>query len=526
MSNTLTANNTDLEYDSWIERINKKFRSDIKDGLEPLFATDANSIWDIYLNSFNDAGERQYHNCHACRQFIQRYGNLATVDDDGLISSALWNESDAPEAYKAAVSAMAKAVRRAKITGPFFSSERVWGTPVTGEWHHYAIAAPSSIVFKKSIMTAGQTMAEKREDYKNIKRALQEFSQSTINTALSILKAEALYRSEKVLGPIQWLSDLHQAMDSAKNRDNLLWRAVAVAPSGFLHPRSSMAGTLLEDIAAGIGFNEVSRRFKEKMHPLQYQRPQAAPSAGSIAKAEKIMEELGAEGSLQRRFARVDEVKAVWLPKHRPEEKKSGLFSHLKTKDEAEKSSLQIPAQVMTWEKFSRDIMPTAERIQYLTKRSDSYTSFVTATNQDAPPIIQWDTLEKRNPVSWYFYHGGATSSSYSLDAGKFCDVLAISLKPSMWDGANEHQGKGVAFLIDGARDQREPTACLFPEILKAEFREIRSVIEAYSNSAKIEEIDGDVAAGVMLSSGDSWSSTLRVWVSGKCMDYMLDRWE
>lgn len=53
-----------------------------------------------------------------------------------------------------------------------------------------------------------------------------------------------------------------------------------------------MIGTLLDDIASGMSFDSVSRRFAEKMHPLQYQRPQAAPSAGNIAQAEKIVEKL------------------------------------------------------------------------------------------------------------------------------------------------------------------------------------------------------------------------------------------
>ena len=107
--------------------------------------------------------------------------------------------------------------------------------------------------------------------------------------ALKLLKSEALYRSEKVLGQAQWLYDLHRALPSRRNRDHVLWRAVAAAPAGFCHPRSSMIGTLLEDLAAGMPFDDVSRRFAEKMHPLLYQRPQAAPSAGNIAQAEKIV---------------------------------------------------------------------------------------------------------------------------------------------------------------------------------------------------------------------------------------------
>lgn len=35
------------------------------------------------------------------------------------------------------------------------------------------------------------------------------------------------------------------------------------------------------------------------MNPLQYQRPQAAPSAGNVAQAERIVEKLGIANSLE-----------------------------------------------------------------------------------------------------------------------------------------------------------------------------------------------------------------------------------
>src|SRR2546425_8355197 len=82
-----------------------------------------------------------------------------------------------------------------------------------------------------------------------------------------------------------------------------------------------MFGTLLEDISNGLPLPEVSKRFAEKMHPLRYQRPQAAPSEGQLAQAEKIVAQLGAAGSLARRFARLEEVETIWTPK--PTRKKS-----------------------------------------------------------------------------------------------------------------------------------------------------------------------------------------------------------
>jgi hypothetical protein len=525
----VVGNHHDGEYDAFLGRVNARFLANCGNGTEPLFTTDAEDLWGVYLGSFADPTERQYHNCHACRQFIERFGSLAIISDDGMTAPAIWHEDDAPEAYRSAVAAMAKAVRRAKVTGVFLSSDAVWGTPETGAWHHLAVRPAPGMVFKRATQTAGQATAEKREDFKTVMRALNEFTQPHLETALTLLKTEALYRSEKVLGQAKWLHALHVARTAAHGagKANAVWRAVATAPTGFCHPRSSMIGTLLEDIAAGKEFSEVSRAFAAKMHPLIYQRPQAAPTAGAIAAAEKVMQQLGAAGSLARRFARVEEVQALWRPAPKGDEAApGGVFGHLKPKG-AEAPSMAIPAQTMTWDKFQRTVLPNAERMEFIAPGHGSYTALVTAVNADAPPILQWDREDGRNPVSWYLWNGGSSASQFGLRGGAFVEVEALALKPSMWNGGNEHQGAGVVFVLAGARESRMAGAALFPEILKAEFHGIRSVLEAYSRGASIEGMEQPHAAGVMLDKNNkAWNAWVRVWSGGKSLDYRLDRWD
>lgn len=523
------GNHHDEDYDGFLSRLQARFLANCANGTQPLFMTDAESLWGLYLDSFADQAERQYHTCHACRQFIERFGPLVTISDAGITSPAVWHEEDAPALYRPAISAMARAVRRAKVTGVFLSSDDKWGTPKTGEWRHLSVTPPAAMRYKRSLLTAGQAMAEKREDFKNVMHALNEFTQPHIETALTLLKSDSLYRSEQVLGQAEWLYALHVARFAANGagKANVVWRTIAQAPAGFCHPRSSMIGTLLEDIAAGMEFSEVSRRFADKMHPLRYQRPQAAPTAGAIAQAEKVVQELGAAGSLARRFARVDEVQALWRPSPAQEEvMRDGVFGHLKPKG-VEAHAMTIPAQTMTWDKFQRTVLPTAERIEFQAPRQGNYTAFVTAVNADAPPILQWDRDDARNPVSWYVWNGGASADSFGLRAGRFVQVEAITLKPSMWNDGPAHHGAAVVFILAGARESKQAGTALFPEILKSEFHGIRSVIEAYSRSASIEGMAEPHAAGYMLGAGDSqWQATLRVWSNGKSMDYRLDRWD
>jgi hypothetical protein len=520
------GNSDDREYDEFLARMQRRFAEKVGAGI-PLFTTDAAGLWDAYLASF-PSPEMQHHNCNACRHFIERLGSLVTIAEDGSTTPLVWDDDDVIPLYSDAFAALRARVARAKVTGVFLSELPEWGQSSTGAWRHMALVPPRAMVMRRALLTAGQAMAEKREDHGTVMRALTEFPSAVVDQALTLLKSDALYRSEKALGQAQWLRDLHTAFDAAKGgrRVNVVWLAIAKAPAGFCHPRSSMIGTLLEDIAAGLDFGDVSRKFAAKMHPLQYLRPQAAPSAGAIAQAEKVVAELGAAGSLARRYARIDEVEAVWRPTKEPEPAAGGVFGHLKPKDSRAVEPMSVPPQAITWEKFARTVLPEAKAIDVMVPSVGNFVGLVTAENADAPPIIQWDTAEQRNPVSWYLYHNGSPASRWGLTPG-WRRVTAVTLKPWMWfGGKSAHQGNGAIFIIESAKDSStETSACLFPEILKAEFHGIRATIEAYSRGAKLGGKEDASANGLM--AGDGSTVHVRVTLgNGARVEYRIDRWD
>lgn len=518
------GNREDQQYGALLGKIRDRFTRSIANDA-PLFTTDAD-LWEAYLSAFPEP-DRQYHNCSACRHFLQRFGGLVTIDEHGATASAIWDADDADDLHRPAVEAMLRVIRRAKVKSVFLSSEETLGHALTGEWIHFHAVLPKSRLYKRVTLTARQAMAEKREDYKNVSRALGEFTEPLLSQALALLNAEALYRSEKVIGPAKWLHELHGAIKNG-NRTNIVWRAVASAPAGFCHPRSSMVGTLLEDLEKGLPFDEVARKFKTKMHPLQYQRPQAAPSAGNIAQGEKVIAALGATGSLSRRFARIDDVQAIWRPQKAAEKPASGgVFSHLKPKGARDPEPLSVGAQTMTWEKFARTVLPNARELRVYVPAHGNFVALLTAEDMSAPPILQWDTEEQRNPVSWYVYHGGSIASQWGLSAGTWTAVTAITSHPSQWFGDKyPHQGKGVCVLIEGAVDSKDDAGnALFPEMLKSEFHGIRATIEAYSRRAKIGGREEASACGIAL--GDGRGDPLRLRVvdgSGNTFDYTIDR--
>ena len=316
------------------------------------------------------------------------------------------------------------------------------------------------------------------------------------------------------------------------SRDNLTWLAVASAPAGFCHVRSSMIGTLLEDLAAGLPFEQIKAKFAAKMHPLQYQRPTAAPSAGNIAQAEKIIEQLESAGALERRFAKLADIVALWQPKLTERPQGEGVFSHLKPKAGKSHAPVAPPTVTITWEKFARTVLPDAEHIEYLVPTSNQpYLGMVTAKRPDAPPIIQWDNETQRNPVTWYIYHGGSPPTQWNLKAGVHHPVTAVTLAPWMWHETSQkdsHHGASVVFLLDGAKDTTYTKgAGFFPEFLKSTYHSIRATIEAYAKNAVVEGKDDASACGIILSKGGTWNQVFRVTAKGGAqVEYKLDRWD
>jgi hypothetical protein len=508
----------------------------------PLFKTDADNLYQLYLANLPE-NERQSHTCGACENFLRRYGHLVKIDSGGKTHALMWNSQSAPALYSRAVNAMKGAVESARVTGVFLTKDTTLGTAVTPskirDWTHFSVGTVEGAMWMGPLNTPHQAMAEKLQDHTNMTRALQEFTSKNLTTAVKVLKSNALFRNEKVLGAAEWLKKTHSQCKSVKNkndRENKLWLEIALAPAGFCHPRSSMIGSLLQDIEAGLEFDEVKSKFEAKMHPLQYQRPQALPSAGNIARAEKIFKELGAEKALHRRYARLEEIVTIWKSKNlgREDSKPFSIFSHVQPKPAPSKNfgnAMEIPPITMTWEKFKSTILDDAELIEYFAPHGkNSYGTLTTASDDDAPPILQWDFPAERNPFSFYLYVNGSAPSDWAVKPDKWCTVNAITLMPANWNSDKfTHHAKCVLFILDKAKDLKHQTAglAIFPENLKSEFREVRSTIESHSTLGTIDGIDASSASGILFSVHDkNIEFALRVTTVDGCQKYRLDRWD
>lgn len=523
---------TDLHFCRYISKVQENSANLLKDQASLFFVNvDNKKLWKNYLAKIK-SNIRKHNDCNTCKNFFYKYANVVVITENGEIKSLIWDEKLAPDYLSDAVSGIRNEVEKAKVAGVFQPDTNKFGTISHGGWDHYGLTIPIELVWSvKAKSTAKQKMAEQKEDFKNLLNALSEFKIDNLKNALLILNADALNRSVKFIGPVEWLLE-RQRERKIKNGTNLLWRAVASAPAGWCSPRSGMVGSLLTDLASGKNFEEVKRSFNAKMHPLQYQRPQALPSAGNIAAAEKLFEKLGLEPALHRKFATVADIKALWKPtlKH-SDYNHNGIFSHLKTKESDTAINFNFPEKAITWEKFNSEVLPNVKRMMMLVPYHGSFVALTTQTYDDAPPILKWDNEANRNPVSWYVYVNGSHAAHWSLSNGLYVEVLALTNSPANWHSKYKNSEDSLVFILDGAKDTRYKNTglAIFPENLKADLHEVRSTIEAYSNRGQLTmpaELT-PLASGYTVSKGSNWEVRLKVAMKdGTERLYKLDRWD
>jgi hypothetical protein len=256
------------------------------------------------------------------------------------------------------------------------------------------------------------------------------------------------------------------------------------------------------------------------MHPLQYQRPSTVSDA-NLEQAEKIVAQLGSAGSLRRRFAKLADVKTIWTPKPPTEsDRGSSVFGHLKSRQD-DNVTVNISRQVITWEKFARTVLPSADSLQVLMPFLGSFFGLVTAVDPTAPPILQWDT-EPRNPVSVYHYHGGSLASNWGLRAGDWVTVTAVFERPAHWYHPEKfsHHERAPMLALAGAKDlQYRQGGSFFPETLRSEYHGVREAMEAYAGRAVIEGKDEGDANGIT-----GIGAVVRVGTKLGMAEYLIDR--
>lgn len=79
--------NDNDQYPEFLESVNKYFNLMIGKN-NKLFTTNCDGLFEAYLANLPEEA-RQHYICSTCRNFINRYGGLVTISDDGEMQSVI-----------------------------------------------------------------------------------------------------------------------------------------------------------------------------------------------------------------------------------------------------------------------------------------------------------------------------------------------------------------------------------------------------------------------------------------------------
>ena len=396
-------------YEELIDNIKKTFASKLKDNVKtPLFKTSVSSLFDTFLQYLPDSCRQEY-TCRTCQHFVDRFGGLVFIKEDGTTESAIWNIENIPGMFIEPITQMKAIVESAQVQDVFVSDYVDLGTYDTNGFHHFSAKLPRVMINTSRVKNASQVSAEKAEDYGMLKRALEKYSMQQIDQALNLLESGSLYRGSSYVAMCKWFKETKEKIASINDQPqhtNMIWKYATTAPNGFTHISGSMLGTLLDYIVDGDDFDTIKRKFETNMSAENYRRSQSVPTQRAVESAEKLIEKLGLADSLRRRYAKIDELPAdefIWQSKDKKkEEVKGGVFAGIQTKTvESKETKSVIPQVTMTWDKFRRTILPTADKLEVKVDGTNHLIGMVTAAVPESENILNWD-----NTFSWYYQSG------------------------------------------------------------------------------------------------------------------------
>jgi hypothetical protein len=435
-------------------------------------------VWDLYLHSFeNDPIFRDpnssEHNCNLCNNFIRRYGNIVSIDENYKIQSIF--DVKGEDEFEHVSKTLSDKIKSSKIGEVFFETfEELNKLPYEScnksnalfqlgmaknvkrytkeesekfgvvkpneikEFNHMHLFLPSEFV-DKSGKSVESIMGEYRDAKNVFQRAMETISLDTLSLVKDLINQGSLLDGQTHLYKIEQILPLKKEYDSlsADQKDAWLWAKSYKLP--FAKFRNELIGVLCTELSEGEELNKACQSWNKRIDPSNYMKATAPITKKQIEEARLFVEENGYEASFNRRFATIEDIKVSEILHSnvgKDKLKDVSIFDGVKSTASKHKRNEFENVEEVTIDKFMKDILPGCSSIEVFLKNchENNMVSLTTANDPDSKKIFKWD-----NNYSWTF-NGNLAGKSQIKDAvaskgGKVDGVLRFSI---MW-AENDH---------------------------------------------------------------------------------------
>lgn len=435
-------------------------------------AVDNDTLWNLYLNSFPQEfngifRERRNYDCNCCKNFIRRVGNLIALKGDQVIS--IW-DVQVEGYFQQVADAMSAYVKSARIDNMYATSENIAGGlsntdnyDINIKWDHFYAKVPNQFVYSNNEI--GSKLGEHRANKEVLGRSLQEITLDAGETVLELITQGSLYRGSEFKRTVETFVQYKKLFDAlnAEQQDSFVWQSSKVlGQAGRI--KNSAIGTLLCDLSDGDELEQAVASFENKVSGTNYKRTTALVTPSMIKKAQEKLGELGYLSSIERRFAKKDDITINNVIFSSVHEKPLNVFDDLVGEANRKASAKKLDkVESISVEKFLTDVLPASKKLEVLleSKHKSNLMSLVAPVHTTAPNMFKWDNL-----YSWA-YNGDVTdtikervkNAGGCVDGDMVCSVawgsgcdLDLSVKiPSghiVYFGAKTHH-TGIKLDID-----------------------------------------------------------------------------
>lgn len=455
------------------KQIQNKFNQMMLSGKLFRVALTGQQIWDLYINSFSKDNNPKFRdpnssskNCNHCNNFIRRYGNIVSIDENYKIVTMF--DIDCDEEFENTCNILSDKIINSTITEVFFetfnelnklpyescsksNSKFQLGTSsnpkryTKEEAEKYGVVKPLELrVFdhlylsldKSFVDMSGNSvealMGQFRDNKNVFQRAMEEISLDTLLLVKDLINQGSLLDGQTHLFKLEAFIPLKREYDNLNNnqRDNWCWtKSYKLNIAKF---KNELIGVLCTELSQGEELNKAVQSWNKRVDPVNYMKTTAPITKKQIAEAQEFVESNGYVESFNRRMATIDDIKVseiLHLNSGDGKVKSVSIFDNVKSTNTRHKRNEFEGVEEVSIDKFMSDILPGCTSIEaFLTNNMEgNMVSLTTADVKESKPIFKWS-----NNYSWTF-NGNLAGKSQIKEAvkmagGKIDGVLRFSI--------------------------------------------------------------------------------------------------
>ncbi len=449
---------SERKFPVFAKMVAESFQGLAKDQAVFVVDLEGDALYQAYLAAFPEGTNPVYrknteHDCSCCKQFIRRAGGVVAIDNGSL--RTVWDRAaeDAPSPYDAVATRMRDLVRAAGV-GDLFrvgQNETCFGAVLTRSldketqaaitWEHLHtgevprnLRSPTPDAARGDYRTTVQVFA----------RGLSELAPEAVDTVLSLVEANGLYRGEEHKPAILGFQKAQRAFLSdhmdVRARGLFAWANAGSPAARF---RNTVIGTLVQDLSEGKDLEHAVKSFETKVAPTNYKRTTALITPGMVQKAMATIAELGLEPALDRRFAVIGDISVndvKWVDGAVKPLMKGGigeaLMQHASNGRDHGKDEER--AEDITIDEFMARVLPEVTGLELLFKNDlvGNLMSLTAPCHPEPKQLFRWS-----NDFAWSY--GGNVADSIKervkKAGGKVDALLRVSLSWYNYDDLDLH---------------------------------------------------------------------------------------